>query len=122
MQMHPNEGVALILGRAVAGHRCGLELFAVANLAALPQTQFVMDPQGWLAADSYAQHHGYDIIGICHTHPRGGARPSEHDRASGFALGRTLDYLIVATASTPPQMTAWRWDGDSYIEEALTWI
>ena len=122
MQAHPNEGVAFIVGGDVAGQRCGLALFAVANLAALPQTQFVVDPQGWLDADAYARQHGYDIIGICHTHPHGPARPSVHDHASGVALGRMLDYFIVATAVTPPHITAWRWDGDSYTEEALTWI
>lgn len=87
------------LGRAGASEACGLllgrpgpEATAVAlaavrcrNRARDPEASFVLDPGDWVRWDRFAARRGLAVIGVWHTHPRGGVEPSASDRAGAPA-------------------------------------
>jgi proteasome lid subunit RPN8/RPN11 len=52
---------------------------------------------------------GEQLVGICHSHPRGPARPSERDVALARHPG--CFYVIVSFAGTEPEVRAWRIEG-----------
>ena len=67
------------------------------NTAANPREQFAADPIEQMNAYLAASGHGMHCIGNAHSHPRGTARMSRHDRDCAHA-GSAL--LIVAPSAT----------------------
>jgi len=67
------------------------------NTAANPREQFVADPIEQMNAYLAASRDGMQCIGNAHSHPRGTARMSKHDRDCAHA-GSAL--LIVAPSAT----------------------
>lgn len=114
---YPNEAVGLLVGSADG---VVMQCMPARNMADAPRTQFVLDPQVWLAADRVAQRHGWHILGVIHSHPDAPARPSSADTAAGAVLGGQLRMVIVQVgAHGMIEITAWRWDGASYQQEQL---
>ncbi|MFD1951181.1 Mov34/MPN/PAD-1 family protein [Sphingomonas arantia] len=52
-----------------------------ANVAAVPETTFEIDPAALFAAYRAARAGGPEVVGCYHSHPRGSATPSARDRA-----------------------------------------
>lgn len=85
----------LVVHRIMAGH----------NAHPLPQQHFLLDAQTLLAADAQARATGDEIVGFYHSHPKGGALPSPHDRRDAWP---GYVYLIVAVEQGVPRyLCAW---------------
>jgi len=118
---YPYEVVALLLGSFDSADDIVItQCVPVANQALDPSRHFVMDPQGWLTADTQAQSLGLDIVGMVHSHPDAPPYPSHADSASAALLGTRFVYLIAAVdAGGAVEMQAWRWDGQMFCEQRL---
>jgi proteasome lid subunit RPN8/RPN11 len=114
---YPHEGVGLLLG---TDDGVVTQYVPARNMALLPRTQFVLDPQAWLDADVLVQRHGWQVLALVHSHPDALARPSPHDIQAGAVLGIRLRMLIAQVGARGIiEVTAWRWDGATYHNEPL---
>ena len=119
---YPSEAVGLLVGRRVGDNWEIHTLVPATNLAAMPATQFVLDPMAWFVAERTAVQVGMAIVGIIHSHPDAPARPSAHDSASGDSLGRDIVFLIsTITKNGITALTAWQWNGNTYQEIRVQW-
>lgn len=116
---YPHEGAGLLVG---THDGVVLQCVPARNLATIPHTHFVLDPQVWFVADALVQRHGWQILGLVHSHPDAPACPSARDMQAGAVLGRQL-CMLIAHVSTRGiiDVTAWRWDGATYHKEPLLW-
>lgn len=83
-ERHPEEACGLLLG-----HGGAVTLAAsTANIAALPQRRFEIDPAALIAAHRSARAGGPAVLGYFHSHPTGSARPSPTDASMAARDGR----------------------------------
>ena len=90
---HPREACGLLVGHgaAITG------LAPTANLAAT-EDAFEIDTAAQLRLQRRLRGTGRAIIGVWHSHPRGGAEPSARDLAGAWDAG--LVWLITAGGQT----------------------
>jgi len=102
-QEAPNECCGVLLGNGEAVE----EVFAGHNVHETPRTRYLMDPQDLLRMTKRQDEHGWDVVGIYHSHPQTKPEPSETDKA--LALYPDARYVIVSLR-TPgqPEVRAWR--------------
>jgi proteasome lid subunit RPN8/RPN11 len=74
----PAECVGFLYGQANTVSR----YVPLRNIAATPHTRFFAEPAAMLRAHLGADALGETLLAVYHSHPRGEARLSEHDRAS----------------------------------------
>lgn len=86
----PEEACGLLLGQ---GARI-TEARVTANVHALPETHFEIDPQALIDAHRAARAGGAQVIGYFHSHPSGEPVPSSTDRAMAAGDGRV--WAIIA--------------------------
>lgn len=89
-QALPTECCGLLFGEG--GRVSTMEL--TANVAKNPTRHFEIDPTRLIAAMRAMRDGGAEIIGYFHSHPEGGAHPSDCDARSAQADGRY--WLIVS--------------------------
>ncbi len=76
--------------------------------------RYWIDPKDMLAAQRYAQHHQFDIIGIYHSHPDHPAVPSECDRTLAWS---GYSYVIVSVPQGSAQdLLSWSLDNDQQFQ------
>lgn len=108
----PNEACGLL-----AGANDAVEMvFCLSNRAASP-TRYVIDPREHFGAMRYAERAEWSIVGAWHSHPGGDAVPSRTDVAE--APGGTWITMIVGTATSGPNVRAYRIDDHSVRELAV---
>ncbi len=90
------EQVGLLLG---AGCKVSV-IFPVRNISASP-TGFVADPLDVISAHNAAEAVGVEVLALYHTHPYGGASPSQKD-VQGMGMW-PIPWLIVS----PSSVRAW---------------
>jgi len=112
----------VLIDRAAAGQPdevCGLlggrwqsetgEVSAViplANSAATPRTNYLVEPRAFVDAYQRLERSGDDLIGIYHSHPHGAAIPSATDVAE--ATWPDIPYLIIGfPGASTPDIRAW---------------
>lgn len=97
----------------------GTSLYPVANVSPIPATAFYMDPREQISAMNVMRRCGEELVGIYHSHPATGARPSSADRQQAAYPG--VAYLIVSVAvADAPEIAAFVFDGDDFAEIVLT--
>lgn len=74
------------------------------NVHAQPQQHYLIDAATLLQADDLARSAGQEIVGFYHSHPRGAAVPSAHDRRDAWP---GYVYIIVAWVNGTPYVCAW---------------
>lgn len=99
----PDECCGLLGGRLTGEHAVVERLHPSANLAALPQREFEIDPALMFRIGRQARAEGYLVLGHYHSHPAGSAAPSSADRARAWAAGHV--WLVVAPGRQP-ELTA----------------
>lgn len=82
---HPAEACGLMLGRfepreGKAPKLMALRLHPARNVHASAGERFEIAPEDFVGADSAARDAGLEIVGVYHSHPRGGDGPSPADR------------------------------------------
>ena len=93
----PDECCGLIEGVDMDDGWRALELHETANLAPDPARRFLVDPSLQFALMRALRNSDKRIIGCYHSHPMGGAQPSETDRRE--AAEDEFVWLIAAGAS-----------------------
>jgi [CysO sulfur-carrier protein]-S-L-cysteine hydrolase len=95
--VYPQEGCGLLAG--YWSERMATVLYAIANRAANPQTQFLMLPSQQIAAFLEIDAAEMDLLAIYHSHPHGPATPSAADMAQAYYP----DVLQLVVSLAPPQ-------------------
>lgn len=101
------------------GHREPLQIKSVVagrNVHAQPQQHYLIDAATLLHADELARSTGQQIVGFYHSHPRGAAVPSPHDRRDAWP---GYVYMIVAWANGTPYVCAWVVDEWQQVRPAI---
>ncbi len=101
----PDECCGFLLGHAPGDVRASAR---AANRAADSRSRFALDPAEVLAAHRSAARAGRDVVGFYHSHPRGPATPSAHDRALAWpghvyviAAGDSLRAFVAPAPGAP---------------------
>lgn len=68
-----------IVGMLVGKNACISQILPLENIAPVPQTQFVADPEGVLHALKHIRTQDLELIAFYHSHPEGPAKPSKTD-------------------------------------------
>lgn len=78
----PEEACGLIAGLGYVA----VEVIPIANVLRSP-VRYRMDPEEQLEAFNHIEEHGWDLVGIYHSHPAGPATPSARDLAEAAYPG-----------------------------------
>lgn len=101
---HPQEACGILLGEGL----CITAIAEAANVHAMPQSHFEIDPQALIDAHRAARGGGQKVIGYFHSHPTGEPRPSQTDAA--MAAGDGMVWAIAAGE----KVEFWRDDPDGF--------
>ena len=78
---------------------------------------YTVDPRDHLRADRDAEEHGWEIIGVVHSHTHTPAHPSPTDLAQAPDPG--WHYAIISLADRTPSLRSWRIVEGNATEEAV---
>lgn len=107
----PEEGCGFLIGKGDTATR-----FVPAPNALESGSRFEVDPRFLFDLVRILRQSGEDMVGICHSHPRGSAHPSETDiRSSRYPAAC---HVIVSLASEEPEIRVWRIRGGEGAEQA----
>ena len=76
---YPDECCGLLVGERLVRDVFVREVHQSANRAASPANQFEIDPQLRFDLERRIRQESLDLVGVYHSHPDGGAWPSETD-------------------------------------------
>ena len=68
-----------IVGMLIGKNACIYQILPLENIAPIPQTQFVADPEGVLHALKHLRTQDLELLAFYHSHPNGPAKPSKTD-------------------------------------------
>lgn len=111
----PNEACGFL-----AGHAGRIEqVYPVTNTEPSPDW-FSMDPLAQMQVFDAIDAAGQQLLAIYHSHPLDPARPSPEDLANaGYP---DLVNVIVSLQADPPDVRAYRYQGNTYAEEKINLI
>lgn len=112
-------GGAEICGFIASAARTPATRYRVANRAVRTVDRFDMDPADQIAAFRHMRESGLTLDLIYHSHPRGEAEPSAHDR-HGHSYPEAAA-LIIAPAGRTRRLRAWRLSRDTAREIPIDW-
>ncbi|MGD8633567.1 MAG: M67 family metallopeptidase [Anaerolineales bacterium] len=118
---YPEEGAGFLLGHEQEGMRFVEGVLPQSNEfdADHRRRRYLIEPQDMLRAENYADQHGYEILGIFHSHPDHPARPSDYDLEWSLPW---FSYLITSvTDGKVAQSRCWRLNDTrtDFIEESI---
>ncbi|MEY4530975.1 MAG: hypothetical protein RLZZ156_1696 [Deinococcota bacterium] len=68
-----------IVGMLIGKNACIYQILPLENIAPIPQTQFVANPEGVLHALKHIRTQDFELLAFYHSHPNGPAKPSKTD-------------------------------------------
>jgi proteasome lid subunit RPN8/RPN11 len=110
----PDEACGLIA--AVPGSSA-IERFYPCGNAARSATLYTVEPRDHLRADRDAEDHGWEIVGVVHSHTHTDAYPSPTDVAQ--APDPAWHYVIVSLRDDEPMMRSYRIVDGTITEEPV---
>jgi proteasome lid subunit RPN8/RPN11 len=110
----PMEMCGLLAG--APGSDTALHFYPCRNSAASARV-YTVDGRDHLRADRDAEDHGWQIIGVVHSHTHTPAHPSPTDLAQ--APDPAWHYAIVSLADQVPSLRSWRIVDGNGVEEAV---
>lgn len=118
---YPEEGAGFLLGREAAEMRIIEVALPQANEfeAGQRRRRYMIEPQDLLAAEQYADEHGYELLGIFHSHPDHPPEPSSYDLQWSLPW---FSYLIVSVQEGEVVASrCWRLNEDrtGFVEEEI---
>ena len=118
---YPNEGAGFLIGKVGDEQRDVCMIIALHNESETNEARnrYKIKANAYVEAESTAEKHDLDLIGVFHSHPDHPAKPSEYDRE--FALP-WWSYLIVSVYKNKvDHATSWVLSDnrDHFIEELL---
>jgi len=104
----PHEGCGFLVG---VGHRA--TRFVPAPNVSRSASRFEVEPRFLFDFFREIRASGESLVGICHSHPSGPARPSDRDIAEAHYPSAV--HVIVSLAGDVPEVRAWRiFDGQVF--------
>jgi proteasome lid subunit RPN8/RPN11 len=74
------------------------------------ENRFIISPEQFKSAETYARRSGLQLVGIYHSHPDSPARPSEYDRSHAWPW---FSYIIVSVKDgRATEANAWQLTDD----------
>lgn len=115
---YPHEVCGLLIGRETDQGLLVERVTQTRNLATNRLTdRYLLDPEGFLAADEAARRDGLEIVGVWHTHPGHPARPSRTDLEAAW---EGYSYVILSVErGRVADAKAWRLEGIEFIEQPI---
>ncbi len=117
-ETYPHECCGFMLGSAEDGLQRITEIRSQPNERTdSRENRFVISPEQFKAAETYARKTGLQLVGIYHSHPDSPARPSEYDRDHAWPW---FSYIIVSVkAGKAAEAKAWQLRDDRSGFDAL---
>ena len=112
---YPYEACGLLAGPAGGG---AVTRFYRCRNAAASARVYTVHPQDHLRAERDAEDHGWEIIGVVHSHTHSPAYPSPTD--IGQAPDPGWHYAIVSLQHEEPSLRSYRIEGGTVTEEPVT--
>ncbi len=109
----PRESCGLLIGREREGCTEVERVTWARNLEAA-RDRFEVDPGDLVAAQRTARGAGLDVVGVWHSHPRGGPQPSRSDREGAHA---GWSHAVLDLGGSEPELRAFRLRGDRFVEQ-----
>jgi proteasome lid subunit RPN8/RPN11 len=118
-ETYPHECCGFMLGSADEGTQRITEIRSQPNERTdSRENRFIISPEQFKAAESYARKTGLLLVGIYHSHPDSPARPSEYDRDHAWPW---FSYVIVSVKSgKAAEANAWQLRDDRSGYDPLT--
>ncbi|MCL5027213.1 MAG: M67 family metallopeptidase [Chloroflexi bacterium] len=116
---HAQQGAPEEVVGILAGSNGRVEkLYRATNVAKNPRQQYLMDSREQLRIMREIESHGWDMVGIYHSHPESPARPSQTDiKLAGYP---DAVYVIVSLKDRQkPVMRAFHIEDNNIREEEL---
>jgi proteasome lid subunit RPN8/RPN11 len=103
---YPEECCGLLVGSFEDGTKTkrALEAKRMGNVFRKEERfhRYTIDPKEFLVAESEAESHGFEVVGIYHSHPNAPAKPSAFDRDRAWP---TLSYVVIEIRDAKPVET-----------------
>ncbi len=118
-ETYPHECCGFMLGSAEDGLQRITEIRSQPNeRTESRENRFIISPEQFKAAETYARKAGLQLVGIYHSHPDSPARPSEYDRDHAWPW---FSYVIVSVkGGKAAEANAWQLRDDRSGFDALT--
>ncbi len=118
-ETYPHECCGFMLGTAEDGMQHIREIRSQPNeRTESRENRFIISPEQFKAAETYARTTGQQLVGIYHSHPDSPARPSEYDRDHAWPW---FSYVIVSVkGGRAAEANAWQLRDDRSGFDALT--
>lgn len=91
--------------------------YPVKNIAPDRARRYLMDPAEQIAAMKSMRDRGETLSAIFHSHTDAPAQPSSTDRE--LAYYPDTIYLILSLQSNPPELNAFFFDGEQFIQQQI---
>lgn len=109
----PEEACGLLVG--VGG--VPREAVRLTNCASDALRRYALDPLEYMRVERTAERRGLGVVGVWHSHPDGGAEPSETDRRAAWP--GWLYVIISLPGDGSSCIRAWRLVANEFVEEEL---
>ena len=108
---YPEECCGFLVGTAAGREKEVLELLEIENWSEENRNRrFMIRPDDYRDAESFAKKKGLDLLGLYHSHPDHPARPSQFDLEHALPW---WSYLIISVEhGNPSNMASWLLDED----------
>lgn len=121
-EAYPEEGCGVLLGFRRDGRNVVSHMYPAENENRTDRNRrYLITPDTYRSADAYADEHGWDVVGVYHSHPDHPAEPSETDLERATFPG--FSYVIVSVEDgTAVETTSWSLlpDRSRFEEESIT--
>lgn len=114
-------GAVEICGLIAAGEAHAPVRYPIANRAARAADRFDMDAADQIAAFKTIREAGQTLVAIYHSHPRGEAEPSIHDRR-GHSYPEALALIVAPAAVRAARIRAWAMQASAPVEVTIDWV
>jgi proteasome lid subunit RPN8/RPN11 len=112
----PEECCGLLLGHGADI----VEAIRARNIAVSAATRFLIDSKDHIDARREGRARGLEVLGFYHSHPGGGAVPSETDLAEASYPGSV--YAIVGLRAEAPEVRVFEFANGNFHERALVTV
>lgn len=109
----PEEACGLLVGVGGAPR----EAVRLTNCASDPLRRYALDPLEYMRVEHAAERRGLGVVGVWHSHPDGGAEPSETDRRAAWP--GWLYIIVGLQGDGPHRIRGWRLVANEFVEEEL---
>jgi proteasome lid subunit RPN8/RPN11 len=116
VETFPDECCGFFFGREEGDERIITKILLVNNAKEGDKSRrFEIAPTDYLKAESFAEEHQHQLLGVYHSHPNHPAIPSEHDRVAAQPY---FSYIIISVKDKKfAEIRSWQLDEETQFKE-----